>query len=137
MTNKIEGENSELLKEIVDIDKEAIARINGLVVSLRKFVRLDEAELQEADINKELDLTLNLIRHETKNKIEIIRNYGNIPPVKCYPNMLNQVFMNILINAVHAINGEGIITIDTDYKKNSLIIKIKDNGCGIKVFHKK
>ncbi len=132
LISKIKNENSELLEEIINIDKEAIARINGLVVSLRKFVRLDEAELQEADINKELDLTLNLIRHETKNKIEVVKNYGKIPPIKCYPNMLNQVFMNILINAVHAINGEGIINIDTNCTKDNLIIKIKDNGCGIK-----
>ena len=138
---------AELFGEINEIDSKAIERINGLVVSLRKFVRLDEAELQEADINKELDLTLDLIRHETKNGITIVKNYGNLPPVKCYPNMLNQVFMNILVNATHAIKGlsggakqttanketkEGIITIDTSYKNKKLVVKIKDNGCGIK-----
>ena len=126
-----QGGTVELLKEINGIDKEAIARINGLVVSLRKFVRLDEAELQEADINKELDLTLDLIRHETKNRIKIIKNYGDIPPIKCYPNMLNQVFMNILVNATQAIDGDGSITIDTDYENSNLIVKIKDTGCGI------
>ena len=125
-------ETCSLLKEINEIDKEAIERINRLVVSLRKFVRLDEAELQEADINKELDLTLDLIRHETKNRINIVKHYGKIPPVKCYPNMLNQVFMNILVNATQAILSEGTITIDTDYKKNNLVVKIKDDGCGIK-----
>lgn len=127
-----DAETAELLKEINNIDKEAIARINGLVVSLRKFVRLDEADLQEADINKEIDLTLDLIRHETKNRINIIKNYGEIPPIKCYPNMLNQVFMNILVNATQAIDGEGSITIDTNYLNNNLIVKFKDTGCGIK-----
>ena len=127
-----DNDTNDLLKEINDIDTEAIARINRLVVSLRKFVRLDEAELQEADINKEIDLTLDLIRHETKNRITIVKKYGDIPPIKCYPNMLNQVFMNILVNASHAIEGDGIITIDTDFKNNNLIVKIKDNGCGIK-----
>ncbi len=121
-----------LLKEINEIDGEAIGRINRLVVSLRKFVRLDEAELQEADINKEIDLTLDLIRHETKNRIEIVKNYSKLPPVKCYPNMLNQVFMNILVNAVHAIKDRGTITIDTNYKNDNLSVKIKDTGCGIK-----
>lgn len=125
-------ELSELLSEVNEIDSEAISRINGLVVSLRKFIRLDEAELQEADINKELDLTLDLIRHETKNRIEIVKNYGKLPPIKCYPNMLNQVFMNILVNATHAIKGDGIISIDTLYKNKNLVVKIKDNGCGIK-----
>lgn len=132
LIKNIPTENSELLKEIVDIDKEAIERINGLVISLRKFVRLDEAELQEADINKELDLTLNLIRHETKNKISVVKKYNDIPPIKCYPNMLNQVFMNILVNAVHAIENEGTITISTSCTDNNLTVKIKDTGCGIK-----
>ena len=132
LINKLSDENAELLKEINSIDKEAIERINRLIVSLRKFVRLDEAELQEADINKELDVTLDLIRHETKNRIEIIKNYGEIPPIKCYPNMLNQVFMNILINASQAIEGDGQITIDTNFKNGNLIVKIKDTGCGIK-----
>lgn len=125
-------EIAELLQEVNEIDTEAIARINRLVISLRKFVRLDEAELQEADINKEIDLTLDLIRHETKNRIEIVKNYSNLPPIKCYPNMLNQVFMNILVNATHAIKDTGIITIDTKYENSNLIVKIKDNGCGIK-----
>ncbi len=125
-------ETSDLLKEVNGIDKEAIARINGLVVSLRKFVRLDEAELQDADINKEIDLTLDLVRHETKNRIEIIKNYGDIPPVKCYPNMLNQVFMNILVNAAQAIPQDGFITIDTNFENNNLIVKFADTGCGIK-----
>ncbi len=123
---------AELLSETNEIDSEAIDRINRLVVSLRKFVRLDEAELQEADINKEIDLTLDLIRHETKNRIEIVKNYGKIPPIKCYPNMLNQVFMNILVNATHAIKGQGTISIDTNYSNKNLVVKIKDNGCGIK-----
>ena len=127
-----EGELKELLSEINSIDKQAVERINRLVVSLRKFVRLDEAELQEADINKEIDLTLDLIRHETKNRIEIIKNYGDIPPIKCYPNMLNQVFMNILVNAAQSIEELGKITIDTGFEKNNLVVKITDTGCGIK-----
>ena len=133
LISKLEKDtNSELLDEINNIDKEAIARINRLVISLRKFVRLDEAELQDADINKELDLTLDLIRHETKNRITIVKKYGEIPPIKCYPNMLNQVFMNILVNATHAIENDGEITIDTNYENSNLIVKISDNGCGIK-----
>jgi len=140
LIKRIENKDlAELLEDTNSIDSEAIERINRLVVSLRKFVRLDEAELQEADINKELDLTLDLIRHETKTGIEIVKNYGKLPPIKCYPNMLNQVFMNILVNATHAIKSvaskrqvEGKISIDTSFKKNNLIVKISDNGCGIK-----
>lgn len=124
-------EIADIFKEINEIDSDAIKRISNIVVSLKKFVRLDEAELQEADINKELDLTLNLIRHETKNRIDIVKLYGDIPMIKCYPNMLNQVFTNILINACQAIEGQGKITISTDFQDNKLIVKIKDTGKGI------
>ena len=123
---------AELLSEINTIDKDAIQRINHLVVSLKKFVRLDEAELQDADINHEIDLTLDLIRHETKNKANIIKKYSDIPMIKCYPNMLNQVFMNILVNACQAIKDKGDITITTEYKNKNLIITIEDTGIGIK-----
>lgn len=122
----------EMFTQINSIDKEAIQRISNIVVSLKKFVRLDEAELQEANINKEIDLTLDLISHETKNKIEIEKHYGDIPPIKCYPNMLNQVFMNILLNACHAIEKYGKIEITTKVENNELIVKIKDSGKGIK-----
>lgn len=124
-------ELSGLITEINQIDKEAIQRISNIVVSLKKFVRLDEADIQEADINKELDLTLDLIRHETKNRIEIVKNYGNLPLIKCYPNLLNQVFTNILINACQAISGNGTITITTSYEAETLTISIKDTGKGI------
>ena len=126
-----DNELKDMMKEINEIDKEAVSRISNIVTSLKKFVRLDEAELQEADINKELDLTLELIRHETKNRIEIIKNYGELPTVKCFPNMLNQVFTNILINACQAIENKGTITITTEYDDKNLTVKIKDNGKGI------
>lgn len=131
----------QMLSEINELDREAVTRISNIVKSLKKFVRLDEAELQDADINKELDLTLDLIRHETKNKIEVNKNYSKLPLVKCYPNMLNQVFMNILMNACQSIESTGTITINTEFKNNNLIVKIKDSGKGIekdkldKIFH--
>lgn len=132
LLKRLENEDiSEILTEINGIDAEAISRINKLVTGLRKFVRLDEAELQEADINKEIDLTLDLIRHETKNKVTVTKLYGDIPLVKCYPNMLNQVFMNILVNACQSIKEQGEIFIRTEYCDKNLIVSIKDTGCGI------
>lgn len=129
---KIDNEDiAQTLKEINELDHEAVTRISNMVKSLKQFVRLDEAELQEADINKELDLTLDLIRHETKNKIEVIKDYHELPMIKCYPNMLNQVFMNILVNACQSIEKSGKIFICTDYQDNNLSVKIKDTGKGI------
>lgn len=130
---KIKDEEiSSILADINEVDREAIQRISHMVTSLKKFVRLDEAELQEADINKELDLTLDLIRHETKNRIEIEKHYSDLPLIKCYPNMLNQVFTNVLINACQAIEGHGKITISTSYTPKTLTVSIKDTGKGIK-----
>lgn len=126
-----DGEISSILADINEIDREAIQRISHMVTSLKKFVRLDEAELQDADINKELDLTLDLIRHETKNRINVVKNYGEIPLIKCYPNMLNQVFTNILVNACQAIEGSGTITITTSYEPKTLTVSVKDTGKGI------
>ena len=124
-------EISSILADINEVDREAIQRISHMVTSLKKFVRLDEAELQESDINKELELTLDLIRHETKNRIEIEKHYGEIPLIKCYPNMLNQVFTNVLVNACQAIDGKGKITITTSYTPKTLTVSIKDTGKGI------
>lgn len=132
LIEKIEDKSvGELFNNLNTTDREAIQRINQIVISLKKFVRLDEAELQLADINKELDLTLDLIRHETKYRINVVRNYGEIPQIKCYPNMLNQVFMNILVNACQAIVDEGTITITTEYIDGELKISISDTGVGI------
>lgn len=121
----------DMLKDINDIDREAVSRISNIVTSLKKYVRLDEAELQETDINNELDLTLELLRHETKNRINIVKNYSELPMIKCYPNLLNQAFTNILINACQAIEGNGTITITTECNEKDLIVKIKDTGKGI------
>lgn len=124
-------ELKDMLKDINDVDREAVSRISNIVTSLKKYVRLDEAELQETDINKELDLTLELLRHETKNRINIVKNYSKLPMINCYPNLLNQAFTNILINACQAIENNGTITITTECKNNNLVVKIKDTGKGI------
>ncbi len=136
----------ETFEDINGIDKEAIKRITNLVQSLKRFVRLDETVRQVADINKELDLTLEILRHKTKKGIEIIKKYGEIPPLSCYPNMLNQVFLNILMNAIQSIekektmedeNYKGKIEILTEVELHNLKIKITDNGSGIKESDKK
>ena len=127
-------EQLELLQELNSIDIEAVQRISNIVKSLKRFVRLDEAEFQEADINKEIDLTLKLMAHELKNNISVEKNYSDIPPVMCSVNMLNQVFMNLLVNACHSFQESAlnkIITITTELFDDNLIVKIKDNGKGI------
>ena len=134
----ISGEKLNILKELNNIDIEAANRISEIVKSLKRFVRLDEAEFQEADINNEIDLTLKLTAHEINKNIEIEKIYAKLPPVKCSVNMLNQVFMNLIVNACHGINEtkkQGKITIQTDIKNKNLVVRIKDTGTGIKKEH--
>ena len=142
--NSFDVSTLDILKEMNGIDKEAIKRITNIVQSLKRFVRLDETVQQEANINEELDLTLELIRHKIKKGFEIVKNYGNIPFVSCYPNMLNQGFLNILMNAVHSIEEKkakessfvGKIKLTTEVKDDFLRISIFDNGVGIKTSNK-
>lgn len=134
MAGIFEKENnptSEMLKDINSIDTEAIKRITNIVKSLKRFVRLDEEELQQANINSEIDLTLSLLHNKIKHGITITKNYGEIPLVACYPSMLNQVFLNILTNALDAMknNKENPeIKISTAVLDDKLFIKFSNNG---------
>ncbi|MEH1814335.1 MAG: ATP-binding protein [Nostoc sp.] len=117
-------------------------RIRQIVLSLRNFSRLDEAEMKFVDINEGLDNTLMILNHRltaTPNQpeIQIVKKYGDLPLVECYAGQLNQVFMNILVNAIDAIEeslvkNEGQIRIHTEFTdKKQVIIQISDNGIGM------
>ena len=106
-------------------------RIGTVVRGLRDFARLDEAEFQTADVHQGLDSTLDLLRHEMEGRLTVVREYGEIAPIECYPNQLNQVFMNLLVNAAEAIDGDGTITITTTGDAESVRVRIADTGRGI------
>ena len=110
---------------------DASKRINEIVRSLRNFARLDEAERKPADLREGLESTLTLVAHLLKNRIAVRREYGQLPLVTCYPNQLNQVFLNILVNAAQAIEGAGTITIRTRTRNGAAVVEISDTGCGI------
>ncbi|MDD9969856.1 MAG: ATP-binding protein [Myxococcales bacterium] len=110
-------------------------RVAAIVRRLRSFARLDEAELQEANLEEGLDDTLALLHHQLKHGIEIERDYGSIPPIRCYPGRLNQVFLNLLVNARQAIEGTGKITVRTRKLDGRVSVQIIDSGCGIPPDH--
>lgn len=131
-------ENGELLSlfDIVDklneVSKNAAERITAIVNSLRKFARLDKSDYDTVDIHEGIDNTLTLVHHELKNRVTVHKEYGSdLPAVKCFPNQLNQVFMNILVNASQAIDGNGDIFIRTLKEGNYFVIEFKDSGKGI------
>ena len=107
-------------------------RLDEIIKNLKNFVRLDEAEMKMADIHEGLDSVLALIRHDLLTNIEVVREYSEIPPFVCHPGKLNQVFLNLLMNARHAIEDKGRITITTSLRKNMVHVAIRDTGKGIK-----
>ncbi|MBF0553012.1 MAG: PAS domain S-box protein [Nitrospirae bacterium] len=111
--------------------KEGIDRIKKIVQDLRNFARLDISDITDMNINESLDTTLELLYHEYKNRIVIVREYGEIPVLQCYSAKFNQVFMNLLINACQAIEGEGEVKIRTSVDTEKIEIAITDNGKGI------
>ena len=125
------GQLVEMLKENHRITVTAGNRIAKIVRSLKNFARLDEAEFQKADIHEGLDSTLTLVHHELRNRAVVVKDYGNLPLVYCSPNQLNQVFMNLFINASQAIDGKGEIRIRTRFDDSKVYIQIADNGKGI------
>jgi two-component system NtrC family sensor kinase len=107
-------------------------RVTTIVRSLRSFARLDEAEKKEVPLSECLDDALTLVRHEVKGRVKIDKDYADLPPIVCYPSRLNQVFLNILVNAAQAIDGEGTIRIRTFAQEGDFVrIEITDDGPGI------
>jgi len=139
------------LKEKLDLDyirkdlprlitscEDGAKRTKDIVIGLRNFSRLEEKSYKSVDIHQSLDTTLSLLSSEFKNRIEIKKEYGNIPPVTCNQNQINQVFMNILSNAFQAIKNQGTVWISTKLANKSLdsltpsvSISIQDTGPGV------
>ena len=111
-------------------------RIQDIILSLRNFSRLDEAEQKDVDLHEGIDSTLLILNHKLKPDIEVVRDYGYLPKILCYPAQLNQVFMNILSNAADALLETDIkskqIVIQTSLNNSKQVcIRIQDNGSGI------
>ncbi len=106
-------------------------RIVRIVKSLTNFARLDEAERKKADLHEGIESTLTLLQHKLKHRIEVIRDFAEIPRMVCSPNRLNQVFMNLLLNAIQAIGERGTITIRTRLDGDHVVLQFADTGHGI------
>ncbi len=116
---------------------EGANRTAEIVKSLRIFSRVDEDSLKFADLNEGLDSTLVILNSIIREGIQVNKRYAELPLVECYPGKLNQVFLNIITNAIHAIkkkfNGEegGVLDIETSLSEGNVIISISDNGTGM------
>ncbi|NJO40154.1 MAG: HAMP domain-containing protein [Cyanobacteria bacterium CRU_2_1] len=127
---------NEDLPKLLSSMKLGADRIRQLVLSLRNFSRLDEAETKLSDLHEGIDSTLLLLGNRLKHEIDVVKHYGDLPLVECYPAQINQVFMNIIGNAIDALleNKDQIskkITIQTEAQQDWVKICIQDNGSGI------
>ena len=119
------------LKILIDNFTEGARRINTIVSDLRTFSRMDTDKVADVDIHASLEMSLNLMRNQYKNRIEVHKEYGVIPKIQGYSGKLNQVFMNLLSNAFQSIQGNGDVWIRTRSNDSVVEIEIEDNGVGI------
>lgn len=121
----------ELMKESAD----GLQRVRQIVQDLKSFSHVSATEMEMANVEAGLDSTLNVVWNELKYKAEVVKEYGHVPSVRCIPSQLNQVFMNFLVNAAHAINGHGRITLRTNADEKWVWVEVEDTGSGIKPEH--
>lgn len=113
--------------------REGIVRVRKIVQDLKDFSRVDEnQEWQWANLHQGIDSTLNIVSNEVKYKADVVKEYGAIPDVECLPSQINQVIMNLVVNAAHAMGNErGKITIRSGTMGENVWIEVADNGAGI------
>lgn len=129
-----------LLEDVSDLIAESLDgadRVKDIVQNLKTFARIEENRPALADINDCLESTLKIVWNEIKYKATVNKDYGTLPFTSCYPQQLNQVFMNLLVNAAQAIEKQGEITISTFHEKetNEIRVAVSDTGCGIASEH--
>jgi len=132
------------VKQTVDIDflrediptllsesADGLRRVTRIVQDLKSFSHVDEAERQLADLEAGLESTLRVVWNELKYKADVVKEYAGIPKIECFPFQLNQVFMNLLVNASQALEGHGTITIRTGQDDTHVWVEVQDTGKGM------
>jgi PAS domain S-box-containing protein len=135
------------LKRLIDIDflqedlpalisesEDGLLRVRKIVQDLKDFSHVNESDWQYADLNAGLESTLNVVWNEVKYKARVVKQYGTIPPVECLAAQLNQVFMNLIVNAVHAFDesqGMGTLTLSSGQEGEEVWVEVCDNGKGM------
>ncbi len=123
-----------LLEDIPNLLKESqdgLTRVKRIIQDLRDFSHVDESTWQLANLESCMDSTINVASNEIKYKAEVKKIYAGLPEVECMPSQINQVFLNLLVNAAQAIETKGVITIRTGTQNNEVWIEVEDTGKGI------
>ncbi len=119
------------IEALVNESLDGAERVKGIVKDLKSFSRVDETESKAADINAGIDSTINIVWSELKCKATVERDFGELPQTLCNIGQLNQVFMNVLVNAAHAMETQGRITVKTWADEKNIYVRIADTGSGI------
>jgi two-component system NtrC family sensor kinase len=126
------------LRDLMSESRDGITRVKKIVQNLKDFSHVDVSdEWHYADLHSGIDSTLNIVTNEIKYKAEVVKKYGALPEVECLSSQLNQVFMNLLVNAAHAIEERGTITLRSGTEGEEVWVEVSDTGKGIAPEHMK
>ncbi len=118
--------------QLIAESQDGAGRVRRIVQDLKNFSRVDQAETALIDLNESLETTINIAWNELKYVAELQRDFGDIPRVRCFPQQLNQVFLNLLVNAAHALGeNRGQITVGTRQEEDQVLVTVSDTGCGM------
>ncbi|WP_374823637.1 CBS domain-containing protein [Aerosakkonema sp. BLCC-F183] len=110
----------------------ASERASKIVLALKSYARQENfGQMTEAKVTEGIDLALTLYRNQLKQGIEVIKNYQDVPTILCYPEGINQIWTNLIHNAIQAMNGKGKLKIDVSERDNHIVVQFTDSGCGI------
>ena len=127
-----ECENAcECLDDTIRTNRMASERLLAIVKSARSFSRSDDSGTRRVNLNEGFEDSLVLATHELKNRIEVVREFGELPEIESYPSQINQVFLNLIVNAVHAIEGKGSIRVRTWLQEDTVRVAVSDDGVGM------
>jgi signal transduction histidine kinase len=119
------------VEALIEESEEGIDRVKKIIMALKDFSHIEEEGFRYADLHRGLETTLNVANNELKYKAEIVKEYGELPEVECNASQINQVIMNLLVNAAQAISGTGTITIRTGRSGPWVWLEVEDSGCGM------
>ncbi|SFR67298.1 His Kinase A (phospho-acceptor) domain-containing protein [Marinobacter daqiaonensis] len=119
------------LEDLLAESREGIERVKTIIAAMKDFSHTEEEEFRMADLHRGIETTLNVVNNELKYKAEVVKDFGNVPEIECIISQLNQVIMNLLVNAAHAIESTGTITIRTRTAEGQVLIEVEDTGKGI------
>lgn len=127
--------NTEFLRDdvnsLLNQTESSVLEIRNIAQQLKDYSHQNNADKQLTNLEQALDRTLNLVAHKLTQQIKVHKEYAGIPEVECVPSRLNQVFLNLVMNAAHAIGDRGCITLRTARQEHNVLLEVEDDGCGI------